>query len=99
MKTVSPSRDKKSYRHRYLFEIFFHALKSFRRIATRYERAASNYLAIVHLACALQWLKQAAWQRIWHSIRRRKLGARGDRVRFRGGVDSRTERPRSVASE
>jgi hypothetical protein len=32
-------------------------------------------------------------------VRRCKLGARGDRERFRGGVESRTERPRSVASE
>lgn len=60
MKTGSPSRDKKPYRHRHLVAIFFHALQSFRRIATRCEKTARNYLAIVHLACALQWLKQAA---------------------------------------
>jgi transposase len=35
-------------------------LKSFRRIATRYEKTARNDLAIVHLACALEWLKPAA---------------------------------------
>jgi transposase len=35
----------------------FHTLKSFRRIATRHEKTVRNYLAIVHLACALQWLK------------------------------------------
>ena len=52
--------DKKLYRHRYLVEVFFHSRKAFRRIATRYEKTARNYLAIVHLACALQWLKQAA---------------------------------------
>jgi len=37
--------------------VFFHTLKSFRRIATRYEKTSRNYLAIVHLACALHWLK------------------------------------------
>jgi transposase len=37
--------------------MFFHALKSFRRIATRYEETSGNYLAIVHLACAMHWLK------------------------------------------
>ena len=48
--------DKKFYRHRYLVEVFFHTLKSFRRIATRYEKTKRNYLAIIHFACALQWL-------------------------------------------
>ena len=68
MKDVIPSNPtrrkilgyvKKLYRHRYLVEIFFHTLKSFRRIATRYEKSARNYLAIVHLACALDWRKPA----------------------------------------
>ena len=66
MKDVIPSNptrrtirryDKRLYRQRYLVEVFFHTLKSFRRIATRYEKTARNYLAIVYLACALQWLK------------------------------------------
>ena len=69
MKDVIPSNptrreilryDKKLYRQRYLIEVFFHTLKCFRRIATRYEKTARNYLAIVHLACALHWLKPAA---------------------------------------
>ena len=67
MKDVIPSNptrrkilryDKKLYRQRYLVEVFFHTLKAFRRIATRYEKTARNYLAIVHFACALQWLSQ-----------------------------------------
>ena len=37
--------------------MFFRTLKSLRRIATRYEKTSRNYLAIVHLACALHWLK------------------------------------------
>jgi transposase len=69
MKDVIPSNptrrtirryDKRLYRQRYLVEVFFHTLKSCRRIATRYEKTARNYLAIVHLACALQWLKAVA---------------------------------------
>lgn len=44
------------YRRRFLVEIFFHHLKRFRAIATRYEKTATNYLAIVHLACAWLWL-------------------------------------------
>jgi transposase len=44
---------KKLYRCRYLVECFFHKLKACRRIATRYEKTARNYLALIHLACAL----------------------------------------------
>jgi transposase len=51
--------DKKRYRHRYLIEVLVHSGKAFRRIAPRYEKTARNYLAIVHLACALQCLKPA----------------------------------------
>jgi len=48
--------DKKSYSVRFRVEIFFHHLKRCRRIATRYEKTARNYLALVHLACALLWV-------------------------------------------
>ena len=57
-----PNRKKKHrllryfYRKRYLVEVFFHSLKRFRAIATRYEKTARNYLALVHLACATLWL-------------------------------------------
>jgi len=37
--------------------MFFHTLKSFCRIATRYEKTSRNYLAIVYLAGRLHWLK------------------------------------------
>lgn len=57
-----PERKKKHrlsrplYSKRYLVEIFFHRLKRFRAIATRYEKTARNYLALVQLACAWLWL-------------------------------------------
>ena len=44
------------YRQRYLVEVFFHSLERFRAIATRYEEAARNYLALVQVACAWLWL-------------------------------------------
>ncbi len=48
--------DKKLYRRRYLVEVFFHNLKRFRAVATRYEKTARNYLALVQLACSWLWL-------------------------------------------
>ncbi len=41
------------YAIRYRVECFFHDLKRFRAVATRYEKSAQNYLALVHLACAM----------------------------------------------
>jgi transposase len=48
--------DRKHYRQRYLVEIFFHNLKRFRAIATRYEKTARNYLALIQAACCCLWL-------------------------------------------
>jgi transposase len=48
--------DKKLYGIRYRIEVFFHRLKRCRRIATRYEKTARNYLGLLHLACALLWI-------------------------------------------
>ena len=45
------------YCERNLVERFFNTLKHFRAIATRYEKTARNFLAGIHLACALHWLK------------------------------------------
>ena len=45
------------YRMRYLVEVFFHNLKRFRAIATRYDKTARNYLALVQVACARLWLE------------------------------------------
>lgn len=48
--------DRKLYRRRYLVECLFHDLKRFRAVASRYDKRAHNYLAIVELACAWRWL-------------------------------------------
>jgi transposase len=45
------------YRYRNLVERFFNKLKHFRAIATRYEKYAENYLALVKLASARIWMR------------------------------------------
>lgn len=45
------------YRYRNLVERFFSKLKHYRAIATRYEKHASNYLALVKLAASRIWLR------------------------------------------
>jgi transposase len=52
--------DRGLYRDRYRVEVFFHSLKRFRAIATRYDKTARNYLALVHLACTRLWLGTSA---------------------------------------
>ena len=49
-------KDRKLYALRYLVERFFHSLKRFRRLSTRYEKSARNFLALIHLACTRMWL-------------------------------------------
>jgi transposase len=48
--------DRKLYRVRYHVERFIHRMKRFRAVATRYEKTARNYLALVQLVCAFLWL-------------------------------------------
>jgi len=45
------------YCERNIVERFFNMIKHFRAIATRYEKTAQNFLAGLHLVCALTWLK------------------------------------------
>jgi transposase len=45
------------YRYRNLVERFFNKLKHYRAIATRYEKYAANYLALVKLAATRIWLR------------------------------------------
>ena len=48
--------DKSVYRQRNVVERCFNRLKQFRRIATRYEKKADNYLAMLTLASIFIWL-------------------------------------------
>ena len=49
------SFSKRLYKLRWRIENAFNRLKDFRRIATRYDKLARNYLASICLAAALVW--------------------------------------------
>ena len=66
MKVVIPTKrnrkrqiphDRKLYAERNLIERCFGKLKMHRRIATRFDRNDTHYLAFLYLACSLLWLK------------------------------------------
>jgi transposase len=48
--------DKAAYRKRNVVERLVNRLKQFRRVATRYEKRAVNYLAMLTLAAITLWL-------------------------------------------
>ena len=52
-----PCFSKTLYRERNQVERFFSKLKHFRRIATRYDKLAENFLAMVKLASVRRWLR------------------------------------------
>ena len=63
---VIPPRRHRKYQHRYDriaykqrcgIEGFFAKLKQWRRIATRYDKLAANFLGFVKLASIMLWLK------------------------------------------
>ena len=45
------------YKARNRIERCFNKLKHFRRIATRYDRKAIYFLAFIHIACAMLWMR------------------------------------------
>ena len=49
--------DEHLYAQRHLVECCISKLKQFRRVATRYEKTARNYLAIVTIAAIVLWLR------------------------------------------
>jgi transposase len=59
----NPSRTKKHpldkhlYAQRHLVECCFSKLKHFRRVATRFEKTARNYFAVVTIAAIVLWLR------------------------------------------
>lgn len=48
--------DKELYKKRNRVERLINRLKQFRRIATRYEKLADNYMAMLHIGSILLWL-------------------------------------------
>jgi transposase len=56
MRRQRHSYDRHAYRERHLIECLFNRLKQFRRIATRYEKLARNFLSMLNLAAAYVWL-------------------------------------------
>ena len=51
-----PAFDRSAYRERNVVERTIDRLKQWRRIATRYEKRAANYLAMLTVAAILLWL-------------------------------------------
>src|SRR6266851_10124836 len=49
--------DKHLYAQRHLVDCCFSKLKQFRRVATRFEKTARNYRAVVTLAAIILWLR------------------------------------------
>jgi len=49
--------DKEYYKERHLIEIFFNKIKHYRRIFSRFEKMACNYLAFCQFASVLIWLR------------------------------------------
>ena len=49
--------DKYLYAQRHLIECCISKLKQFRRVATRFEKTARNYLAVVTVAAIVLWLR------------------------------------------
>nr|WP_228565314.1 IS5 family transposase [Myxococcus sp. AB036A] len=55
-KRALPS-DRTLYRLCYRVECFFHDLKRFRAVATRSDKTTTSYLAVLHVASMLLWLR------------------------------------------
>ena len=49
--------DKDVYQDRNLVERFFNKIKNFRRIATRYDKTALSFAAMLAIAAAMIWLR------------------------------------------
>jgi transposase len=54
---IHRSVDRRIYRERNLVERFFCKLKHFRRVATRFDKLARNFLAAVSLAATRLWTR------------------------------------------
>ncbi len=56
-KKPNPEFDRNLYKLRHLVENLFARLKHFRSIATRFEKLARNFRAMIFLACTFIWIK------------------------------------------
>ena len=54
---IAREYDHHVYKDRNLVERFFNHIKQFRRLATRYEKLARRYMAMLHLVFAFIWLQ------------------------------------------
>lgn len=55
-RTALREHDAELYKERNKVERFIGRIKHYRRVATRYEKTARNYLALLHLVGAMVWL-------------------------------------------
>ena len=55
-RTTKRQFSRKQYRRRNVVERFVNRIKHYRRIATRYEKTAVNFLGFIQLAALLFWL-------------------------------------------
>ncbi len=53
----NPDFDRTTYRQRNRIERLVGKLKQFRRVATRYDKLATHYLAFVQIASLMVWLR------------------------------------------
>jgi transposase len=49
--------DKHLYKERHLIECFFHKLKQYRHVFSRFDKLARNFLSFLYFVCTLFWLK------------------------------------------
>jgi len=68
------------YRHRWQIQRLFAWLHNFRRLVTRYERHAGNFLAFVQLGCIMILLRQFPFYEIASSLTIRRQGPRVNKI-------------------
>ncbi len=56
-RSIAIPYDADLYKERHLVECFINKIKHFRRVATRYEKTAASFIAILSLCCAMIWMR------------------------------------------
>jgi transposase len=101
---IPPKRNRKDpicfspylYRARNQIERFFNKIKQCRRVATRYDKLATNYLAFVKLASIRVWLGRAAGGEV---VMRRDLVLPCDSIGEAAAIGWRYKRLRSIGPQ